>query len=566
MKIKMWSRVYLVILFSFFVLPHGLVYSENLLNRQPEGRYFSKGVHYKITRLKYLLYQKMSKGEDVSEAVELDYRSKEAYQSGDSEKAIKLIEEAIRILETENNGTGIAENKKNRKNDFEKIQPMEIEIPVSSSKVYITETVPKLDSGSLITNEDSLLDTITLKAKAGKIRLTVSGIPLIVEEVDDKINKSEESSKSIETSEAHFGIQDHFFKFDARLKDLNTTWVRQSSGPSAVVWDIVEPEKGKYNWALSDRSLNDLHNNGIHILATIRSVNSWDQKRDNNRKKGTKLVHDMDAYLNFLREAVKRYLFVDVWRIENEPNLKVYWADTPGNYLKLLRSSYKVIKEVNPDALVMIGGVSGPFHLDKFWSVIFHQLGKEKERCFDIFDCHWFHFNNPNMQTLDQLSDYIGKTRKLLNKAGYGDVPIWMTEMACYTGKPEIHMHSRRGKLGETKNNFREISEKEQAAFLIKLMAHALSEGASKIFWSKIMENHRFANNPSNGYFDNIGLIYHPKNKGMSHRKLSYYSYKILTKKLGTANFYSVMKLKSDRVSVYKFINKGKFIYVVWSD
>ena len=49
------------------------------------------------------------------------------------------------------------------------------------------------------------------------------------------------------------------------------------------------------------------------------------------------------------------------WQIWNEPNLKKYFAPapSPGQYARLLQISYPSIKQVDPKAQVVLGGMTG---------------------------------------------------------------------------------------------------------------------------------------------------------------------------------------------------------------
>lgn len=49
--------------------------------------------------------------------------------------------------------------------------------------------------------------------------------------------------------------------------------------------------------------------------------------------------------------------------------------------------------------------------------------------------------------------------------------------------------------------------------------------------WNLMVERHEFAGQP-NSYFDNVGLINNPANDGKSHKKLSYFTYKLMIEKL----------------------------------
>lgn len=438
-----------------------------------------------------------------------------------------------------------------------KLHWIALNLSVGSDKVEVTELVPNLDSGKEMKSDASGFTNYLLSAENGAITIKVSSIPLLIKEIKDKKLRKERRPILLDSKASPLGLHN---AFDARLADLEVDWVRYS-GPPGLIWDIIEPEKSKFNWSRLDSSLNETHQHGIHMLVNVTTFNNWDQgiKRDDKRREpGIKLVKDMEAYQSFLEKAVLRYSFVDAWQIENEPNSRFFWNDTPENYLRLLKISYKAIKRANPGALVVIGGVSDPMALNgDFWSKVFLYLEKEgeKERCFDVFDCHWFFHHMRQMENIEQLTDYVQNIKRKLDRIGYQDVPIWMTEMASHSGKPTA--------IG---CSMPEISEKQQASDLVKLYVHALSLGVSKIFWVTLVENHGYGRTP-NDYFDNVGLINNPLNDGESNNKIAYYSYKKLAEVLKSFEWKDIKKLKiKDNVCVYKFLNNEQSFYVVWAD
>jgi hypothetical protein len=76
---------------------------------------------------------------------------------------------------------------------------------------------------------------------------------------------------------------------------------------------------------------------------------------------------DPGTYGRFLAAAVERYqsggfvgMHVRAWEIWNEPNHRPFWAGAPdaSGYVNLLRNAYFGVKSVDPDAIVVSGGLS----------------------------------------------------------------------------------------------------------------------------------------------------------------------------------------------------------------
>lgn len=511
--------------------------------RQPLNQEVAQKKEY----IRRLMKQKEGEGTDVSAARLLLEQSRIAMQHGNTEECLRLLDRAVASLGEEN---AVAQTKS------ESIIPTKsivrkIELPVGSGQFEVIELVPNHTSGKDIERYTSAFESYPLISKNGHVQLSVGSVPLMVKDVPNQKDTVKSEQIVSDCKDSPFGIHD-IDKFDDRLVDLGTCWVR-NAGRTSLVWNIAEPEKGKFDWSRTDAVLNDLHRNNICMIVNISTFNHWDQGRERGRG-SKKLVKDINAYQSFLEKAVQRYPFVNAWQIENEPNNPMFWADTPENYLILLKASYQAIKHANPDALVVIGGASHPRALDEnFWSQIFMLLEKEKEKahCFDVFDCHWFLHADRHMENIEQLTEYIQNVRKKLDKVGYQDVPVWIAEMASYSAKPE---------------GMSEASEQQHASELVKLYVRSLSLGVSKIFWVRLIEWSGFKGR-SNGYFDNTGLISNPLNHGDSHEKLAYYSYKKLVEAFKGVNLKTAEALTlANHIQAYKFLKDGRPIYFVWGD
>lgn len=109
----------------------------------------------------------------------------------------------------------------------------------------------------------------------------------------------------------------------------------------------------------------------------------------------------MGDYREFLKKFVERYdgdgiddmpglrYPVKYWEIVNEPGLQgdelKFFHGTSQEYLEILKTSYEVIKEVDEDAKIVMGGMAG-MHTKfvEFWSPIIKEAGNY----FDIANIH----------------------------------------------------------------------------------------------------------------------------------------------------------------------------------
>ena len=161
-----------------------------------------------------------------------------------------------------------------------------------------------------------------------------------------------------------------------QMRYANMYW---TFAEDVLLWSEVEAVPGTYDWS----ALLELENSLILIqsldmqpIVTVRSTPGWAQDVPGyycGRIKPTELV----AFGNFMYELVLRYsqppYNVKYWQIWNEPDVAPSqgnqtsawgcWGDVGdkyfggGYYAKMLKTIYPRIKEADPSAQVMVGGL-----------------------------------------------------------------------------------------------------------------------------------------------------------------------------------------------------------------
>ncbi|MFQ6083708.1 MAG: hypothetical protein ACE5WD_10145 [Candidatus Aminicenantia bacterium] len=377
-----------------------------------------------------------------------------------------------------------------------------------------------------------------------------------------------------------FGIHDPSVPEVDSIEDvaaIGAKWVRYA-GRNGMVWDFIEPQKGKYNWEFHNRLYLETYQNNIKMNVVVLAYN----KLDSGDREFGYIPNDMNWYLEFLEKAVECYdgdgiddapgsPVVDVWEIDNEPDLSLNpigsgFKDTPQNYALLLKESYRVIKEANPNAKVAFAGLAGPKGIKGFFVQALDELERIKDfpdnRYFEIAGFHWSgqFMGNYQKEILPEETYYfdnsISEMKIEMKKRGYRNIPIWISEMSYNDGKPfDLPF------LTEPR------TEKEQANELLKRYVYSIVKGADKIFWAKLTEWSNFGGAGVNNYFDNVGLIHNPANDGKSHKKLAYYTYKKMVEVLEDSDWNNIQTLKeSDNIYIYKFTKDSKSVYVLWWD
>jgi polysaccharide biosynthesis protein PslG len=207
---------------------------------------------------------------------------------------------------------------------------------------------------------------------------------------------------------------------------INLAWGSVQSGPDA-----------RYDWSHYDPVVQHAAENGIRVLATLYSSPTWVASTPEVPPLGSSLPRFED----FARAAAKRYgasgtfwtqhpdlpkLPITDWQLWNEPNSPLFWKPRPdaGQYLELLRVFDSAIKDVDPGARILLGGLfPTPTHgisLDRFLSDLY-QGGARK-----LFDAVALH---PYARTPRDALDRVEQARGIMRRFGDADKPIWVTEV-----------------------------------------------------------------------------------------------------------------------------------------
>ncbi len=354
-----------------------------------------------------------------------------------------------------------------------------------------------------------------------------------------------------------FGIHD-FLKFSdeeiKNAKDLGVKWVRLS-GVHSMAWGMVEKTKGTYDWRRTDAIISKLRQGGFNIMWTIKSFNQWDQGVSEPNQKAPK---DLKAYSDFVYVAVERYKDVKYWQIENELDGN-FWRDTPEAFAELLKTGYKAIKRANPDAKVLIGGVSVPKGFYDFYIDVLKELSNLGGKYFDIMDVHWYEYAG-DYKTHPvgnyNLTEFMQDLKIKLKLYGYNNIDVWFTEVGTYSGT------NVKGKFGRLRSKQDEFV---QAVELLRRYVYFRAYGVSKIFWHTILEKRG-----GDDLFSNIGLVHNGQGAddlGYGVKKLAYYTYKKMVEVLEGSDWNNIQTIReSGGIYIYKFLKDDKPVWVAWND
>lgn len=318
--------------------------------------------------------------------------------------------------------------------------------------------------------------------------------------------------------------------------------------------------------------------NGMNILGNFAAPNE---------DRTYQLRVPPQQYMQFVRDVAERYDGdglndmpgltnpIHYWQIGNEPadvailgrltntidNRQAMEAMYP-EFIKRQREEYAqtyeltatAVKAANPNAKLVMGGLIYANDLEHFYAPVLEKLGGKN---VDVFDIHWY-------GDYTKVEDLYNSARQMLDKYGYQDTEIWLTETGTFSGQFEAD-----GVRSEEK------SESDQAADVIKSMLYPLSLGVKKTFWAwGIVEGFGDSGGKTgdDNLFNHTGFIYdgqQANDPGYGVKKLSYYTYKKMTEMLQGIDVSQTKALQKEENGVYllEFTKKdGTKMLVAWND
>jgi len=215
-------------------------------------------------------------------------------------------------------------------------------------------------------------------------------------------------------------------------------------------WNVIEPQKGKFDWELTDIYVKGATDVGVKISAVIQPFASWDQRDTQTSKEMLDFAYfdykagppnDLAEYKNFLTKTVERYKDkVAVWEIANEPeNPGGGYQNNPEGYFDLVKITSETIKKADPKAKVTNGGampIVGMRESDSFkayWTKFFALGGNQY---IDYFNVHYNIERSQDVKLDPAIFEQdLVAFNNLMDKNG-GRKPLYLTEFGIYSGAP----------------------------------------------------------------------------------------------------------------------------------
>jgi hypothetical protein len=353
--------------------------------------------------------------------------------------------------------------------------------------------------------------------------------------------------------------QDEKYRLLDEAAGIGVKWSREE-----ISWANVEREaKGTFGWRVYDPWIDELRKRNINVIGALQTTPSWASGVPMDAPDWYWHVpRNPQDFVDFAAEAAAHYRGkIDVWEIWNEPDVDITFrcngCDTAKHYAQMLTGSYAAIKRANPQAIVLIGGLSihdtnnaGMAFLNR---VVAASGGKLN---FDVLSIHPYmpdrHPESTDPKTVVQNFQYrLDMSLKWLRDHGGGDKEIWITEHGYSTCNPC-------GTLG--------VSEEEQARRLVRL--HAIAMASPNVTHFAYFQMKDKFNAPSTDLWGNMGIM-----RNDLSPKPALAAYRVMTRQLEGTTFLSQGSLMRqvpnrwqpqwDRYH-YRFGRSGSLINVLW--
>lgn len=277
-----------------------------------------------------------------------------------------------------------------------------------------------------------------------------------------------------------------------------------SKGYLDICWPRIQPEKGEFDFSYYDPVMEAATAADLELIGMVSSRRNtfpdghwiWDNHRG--------MLPDRDNWSGFLKEVVKRYRdTIRYWEVWSEPNClacnPMCYYD-PEVYLEVLKTASAAIREADPSAKILLGGIWLNQVTRKYLDKLLGELGGADY--FDIFSWHFFlmtPFNNckPFSFWKESLTRWVEYFRSMI-PAHY---PLWITEFGVPTRRADSPLLNT-----STKGRIVGVTEEEQADFFGEFWETAESEwDTGTLVWICLKD--QFNEARPYDFNDNLGML-----------------------------------------------------------
>ena len=251
-------------------------------------------------------------------------------------------------------------------------------------------------------------------------------------------------------------------------------------------WSVIEPARGRFDWSGTDRVVAAADSHDLQVLGLLTHTPRWARTTEADADDTHGMPADPDEFGRFAGDVADRYSdSVSHWEIWNEPNITAFFTPQPdaGAYADLLVAASEAIRNVDPGAVIVTGGLSpatdnGSDIAPATFLTELYDQGVSSN--FDVVGMHPYSYPAlpSDASTSDRNSFYrMREMRTLMVERGDSDKPIWATEFGAPTGTGTDAVG-----LTEQADILRDgITEQRALGFVDKLFVYSLLDRGAEV-------------------------------------------------------------------------------------
>ena len=246
--------------------------------------------------------------------------------------------------------------------------------------------------------------------------------------------------------------------------EAGVQWAREEFN-----WDVIESTNDDFDFTAYDSVAAAYAAHDIEVLGLLTYSSSWASSNPGSTDDEF-YPPDLSAWSDYVGTVAEQYAGqIDYWEIWNEPNYSAFWKGTTDDYVELVETAATAITTANPDAVIVLGGLSGAD--TDFLDTVYNTISDKS--LIDVVAVHPYRViggdYNYAPETvydgLNSLTTDLYNVKAVLNLHGQFDTPIWLTEAGWTTGDAGV-------------------SNRVQAEYLMRFYTIALSiPDVQKVFW-----------------------------------------------------------------------------------
>jgi len=241
-------------------------------------------------------------------------------------------------------------------------------------------------------------------------------------------------------------------------------------------WPNLEPEKGKWNFQLTDRYVELAEQHHVEVVFPVALSPTWASARQEEKSGygpgNAAEPRDLNDWRNYVLTIATRYKGrVRTYEIWNEPNLKSFYSGSVTQLVQLASVAYQTLKEVDPTITVCSPAFTGAGGVSMFEEYL--KAGGRKYA--DVIGYHLY----VNPDPPEEMVPLIQQVKEAMVRTGAANKPLWNTESGWAIQNAQSVVEPAPGKG----YNSVVLPQDGAASYLARAYVLSWASGVSRFYW-----------------------------------------------------------------------------------